>query len=76
MDVKVGVLHTPREIIIDSNESAEDVEKRVTEALKSEDRILSLKDRRGRQILIPADRIAYVEIAETDNRKVGFASGD
>lgn len=74
MDVKVGVLHTPREIIIDSAESTEDVEKQVTEALKSDTKMLSLTDRRGRRVLIPSDRIAYVEIAEADNRRVGFAT--
>lgn len=74
MDVKVGVLHTPREIIIDSAESTEDVEKQVTEALKSDSKMLSLTDRRGRRVLIPSDRIAYVEIAEADNRRVGFAT--
>ncbi len=76
MDVKVGVLHTPREIIIDSAESTEDVEKQVTEALKSDAKVLSLTDRRGRRVLIPSDRIAYVEIAEADNRRVGFATSE
>ncbi len=76
MDVKVGVLHTPREIIVDSAESTEDVEKQVTEALKSDNKVLSLTDRRGRRVLIPADRIAYVEIAEADNRRVGFATSE
>ncbi|PRZ38559.1 uncharacterized protein DUF3107 [Antricoccus suffuscus] len=76
MDVKVGVLHTPREIIIDSAESTEDVEKQVAEALKSDGKVLSLTDRRGRRVLIPSDRIAYVEIAEADNRRVGFATAE
>ena len=76
MDVKVGVLHTPREIVIDSDESTDDVEKQVTEALKSDSNVLSLTDRRGRRVIVPSDRIAYVEIAEADNRRVGFAAAD
>jgi len=76
VDVKVGVLHTPREIVIDSDESTDDVEKQVTEALKSDSNVLSLTDRRGRRVIVPSDRIAYVEIAEADNRRVGFAAAD
>ena len=76
MDVKIGVLHTPREIVVDSDESAEDVEKQVAAALKSDSNVLSLTDRRGRRIIVPSDRIAYVEIAEADNRRVGFAAAD
>jgi hypothetical protein len=41
----------------------------------SKDGLLTLVDERGRRIVVPTDRIAYVEIAEADSRRVGFIAG-
>lgn len=76
MDVKIGVLHTPREIVLDSTQSQEEVATAVNDALGSGDGLLRLTDKRGRLVMVPTDRIAYVEIAEADNRRVGFATSD
>lgn len=76
MDIKIGVLHTPREIVLDSSDSQENVTNQVTEALGSSDGLLKLTDKRGRLVLVPTDRIAYVEIAEADNRRVGFTTSE
>jgi hypothetical protein len=75
VEVKIGVQHTPREIVIDSNQSQEDVEKVVRDALKQENGVLTLVDEKGRRVLVPAAVIGYIEIAEADHRRVGFAVG-
>ena len=75
MEVKIGVLHTAREIVLDSPETPEDVEKAVAEALKSVDGQLVLVEERGRKVIVPANLIAYVDIAQADTRRVGFISG-
>ena len=74
MEVKIGVLHTPREINLESSESQEQVEQLVTAALNSVDGQLALTDERGRRVIVPANLIAYVEIAQADGRRVGFAN--
>lgn len=74
MEVKIGVLHTPREIVIESAQSQDEVEKAVAEALSSESKPLTLSDEKGRRILVPANLVAYVEIAQADVRRVGFAT--
>ncbi|MEO3975906.1 DUF3107 domain-containing protein [Streptomyces sp. CAU 1734] len=74
MEVKIGVLHTPREIVLESGQSAEDVERAVEQALAGKERLLSLSDDKGRRILVPSDRIAYVEIGEPATRRVGFGA--
>ncbi|MCX5399576.1 MULTISPECIES: DUF3107 domain-containing protein [unclassified Streptomyces] len=74
MEVKIGVQHTPREIVLESGLSAEDVESAVAEALGGKARLLSLTDEKGRKVLVPADRIAYVEIGEPTARRVGFGA--
>ena len=74
MEVKIGVLHTPREINLESSQSQEQVEQLVTTALNSVDGQLALTDERGRKVIVPANLIAYVEIAQADSRRVGFAN--
>ena len=72
MEVKVGVLHTAREIVLDSPQTPDEVEKLVADALKSVDGQLVLTDERGRKVIVPANLVAYVDIAQADTRRVGF----
>lgn len=74
MEIKIGVQHTSREIVLESGQSAEEVERAATEALSGANKVLSLTDERGRMVLIPSDRLAYVEIGEPTARKVGFGA--
>jgi hypothetical protein len=74
VEVKVGVLHTAREIVLDSPQTPEEVEQAVAEALKSVDGQLVLTDERGRKVIVPANLVAYVDIAQSDTRRVGFAA--
>ena len=75
MEVKIGVLHTPREIVVESSQTPAEVQELVAEALKSVDGQLSLTDDRGRLVVIPANLVAYVDIAPADGgRRVGFAA--
>ena len=46
----------------------------VCAALAAEGGVFSLVDPRGRQVLIPAEKLAYVEIGESEARKVGFGT--
>jgi uncharacterized protein DUF3107 len=75
VEVKIGVQHTPREISFDSAQSPADIEKAVADALAKDDGLLKLTDDKGRRIIVPGAKIAYVEIAEAEIRRVGFAAG-
>ncbi|MDT0443184.1 MULTISPECIES: DUF3107 domain-containing protein [unclassified Streptomyces] len=74
MEIKIGVQHTPREIILESGQSAEEVESAVSTALSGSGQLLSLVDEHGRKVLVPADRVAYVEIGQPTPRRVGFGT--
>jgi Protein of unknown function (DUF3107) len=74
VEVKIGVLHTAREIVLDSPQSPEEIEQLVSAALKSVDGQLTLTDDRGRKVIIPANLVAYVDIAQADVRRVGFTA--
>lgn len=75
MEVKIGVADSARELVVSSSESPEQVQTQVTEALNNATGLLSLVDDKGRRYMIPAARVAYVEIGPEDSRRVGFAVG-
>ena len=74
MEVKIGVQHAARELVLESTQSPQEVEKAVGDALKADLGVLSLVDDKGRRVLVPADKLAYVEIAESEQRRVGFGA--
>ena len=74
MEVKIGVQHANRELVLESEQSPEEVEQAVADALAGKSGLLQLTDEKGRRILVPADRLAYVEIGEVSIRKVGFGA--
>lgn len=73
MEIKVGVKQVSREIVVESNQTAAEVEKAVTSALE-QDSLLVLTDAQGRKVLIPAVSIGYVDIGEESARRVGFGA--
>jgi hypothetical protein len=73
MEVKIGVQHAPREVVLETNESVADIEKQVADAVKHNG-TLAIDDVRGRKILVPGDKIAYVEIGGGVAGQVGFRS--
>ena len=77
VEIKVGIQHVNREVVLEVNESSADVEKAVTKALEATDpksALLALTDEHGRKVLIPSDKIAYVDIGEENGRRVGFGA--
>ena len=74
MEVKVGVADTARELLINSSQTPEEVERLVADALTNLTSTLSLIDDKGRRYVVPSARVAYVEIGSADSRRVGFAT--
>ena len=73
MEVKIGVQHAPRELVLESDLERETLEKQIADAVASGG-VLSLSDTKGRRTLVPADKIAYVEIGGGVAGTVGFRS--
>ena len=59
----VVVTWNTRELVLESDESAEQVSSAVNKALEQSDRVLWLTDSKGRRVGVPTDKIAYVEVA-------------
>jgi hypothetical protein len=75
VEVKIGVQFAPRELVVESSQTPAEIAAAVTEALSSETGVLKLVDEKGRQVLVPSSKLAYVEIDESVVRKVGFTAG-
>ena len=73
MEVKIGVINASRELTVDTELDAAEVEEQVRSAL-SDGGVLSLADAKGRRIVVPVDKLAYVEIATGSAGQVGFRS--
>ena len=73
VEVKIGVQNASRELTLDIGESAENVEKLVSDAVAAEG-VLTLKDTKGRRVIVPVAKLAYVEIGHGVAGQVGFRS--
>jgi hypothetical protein len=72
VEVKIGVADSPRELVVASEKTPDEVQSLVDAALGPDGGTLVLSDDKGRRYVIPAARIAYVEIAPSEGRRVGF----
>ena len=76
MDVRIGLTQTPKELEVNLEEGTDPAAVRAqVDAALGEGTTLWFTDRRGRQIGIPAAKLAYVEIGSpADERRIGFGS--
>jgi hypothetical protein len=73
VEIKIGVQDTAREISLDSNQTGDEVIASV-EAAVAAGTLLRLVDDRGRTVLVPSEKITYVEIGAPSKGRVGFGS--
>jgi Protein of unknown function (DUF3107) len=71
VEVKIGIQSAPRELVLETNEPADDVEQALASAVEHGG-VFTLQDDKGGKVLVPADKIAYVEFAGNEVRRVGF----
>jgi len=77
VEVRIGIIHTAKELEIELAEDAErdTIIADVEAALSRREGVLWLTDRRGRRVGIPAAQVAYVEVgAPANERRVGFGA--
>lgn len=71
MEISIGVKFSTREINLESNETPDAVYGKVEEALAN-DHPLRLEDTKDREVIVPASTIAYVEVSNAKQHRVGF----
>jgi hypothetical protein len=74
VDVRIGVTQAPREITVEVDDAErDDLKASVEAALSGATDVLWLTDKRGRDVGIPAAKIAYVEVGSAaGDRRIGF----
>lgn len=73
MEVKIGIQQASRELSVEVDIDADAVEKLVSEAIAS-DGVIALTDTKGRRVLVPSQRLAFVEVGSGVVGQVGFRS--
>ena len=73
VQVRITVANVSSDLTFESALAAADIQSAVNAALKSGE-ALSLEDIRGRVVMVPADKIGFVEIGEQTDRRVGFGA--
>jgi hypothetical protein len=71
VEVRIGVQNVAREVVFESSQGAAEVAAAVGAALEN-GTVLTLTDDKGRQLLVPAAVLGYVQIGESEKRGVGF----
>ena len=76
MDVRIGVTYSPKELEVELGDDADAAElKAEIDAALAGKGALWLTDRRGRQVAVPVDKVAYVEIGSPDDaHRIGFGA--
>ncbi len=72
VDIRIGILNSPRELSFESAESAADITAAITTAVEKGAPLVTLTDTKGKQYLVPTAAIGYVEIGSDSARRVGF----
>jgi hypothetical protein len=74
VEVKIGIQSVPRELVVETDATAEEVERDLAAALAGGDGVFSLSTQKGGRLVVPADKIAYVEFSTDQARRVGFGN--
>ncbi len=73
MEVKIGVQSIPRELVVETTLSQAEVEQALSSAV-ADGGLFVLPDGRGGKVMVPADKIGYVEFSGNEQRRVGFGN--
>ncbi|MGO4955765.1 DUF3107 domain-containing protein [Luteococcus sp. Sow4_B9] len=73
MEIKIGVNNIPRELSIETQATADEVEQALRTAI-TEGGLLTLTDEKGRRVVVPAAQVGYLDLGKEHSRPVGFGA--
>jgi hypothetical protein len=74
MEIKIGIADSNRELTLQTKQTDDEVKAAVTDAMTGAAALLELTDEKGKRYLVPAARVAYVELGSAEVRAVGFSA--
>jgi predicted lactoylglutathione lyase len=72
LEIKIGLRNVPREIVFESEQSPQEVEQIVANAMDAGAKVIKLVDNKGKLFLVPLDALGYIEVGAEEARRVGF----
>jgi Protein of unknown function (DUF3107) len=73
VEVKIGIQSIPRELVVETRASAQEIEQSLAAAL-ADGGLFILPDDKGGKVLVPADKLGYVEFTGPEQRRIGFGN--
>jgi hypothetical protein len=73
VEIKIGIQSVPRELVVETRSSFEEVQRALAAAV-ADGGVFTLGDDKGGRVLIPADKVAYLEISGNEPRRIGFGN--
>ncbi len=73
MEIKIGITNIAREVTFETDATPDEVAQKVREAV-AESSLLDLTDDKGRRILVPGERLGYVDLGSPSARAVGLGA--
>jgi hypothetical protein len=76
VEVKIGIQSIPRELVVETDATGEEIERDLAAALAAAGgpAVFALTTQKGGRVLIPADKIAFIEFGGEQSRRVGFGN--
>ena len=74
MEVKIGIQSAPRELVFETDAEADEVEAALRAAVDIRAGVFVLANAKGGRVIVPAEKIAYLELSGTEQRRVGFSN--
>lgn len=74
MEIRIGIINAPRELVFESSKSAKDITKAFASALEAKAPFVELEDDKGATFVVPTAGIAYVQVGAEETRRVGFVA--
>lgn len=73
MEVRIGVSDVAREVTLRTETAAEELIEGLGKAI-AENSLFELTDAQGRRVIVPASKVAYLDLGSPDVRAVGFGA--
>jgi len=71
--IRIAVTNVSSELSFNTDQSSKEIKTAIDKAIK-EGSTLSLTDVKGREFIVPAEKIGFIEIGEQSERRVGFGA--